>query len=220
MLDLGCGLGSDAFEMAKLVEPEGTVIGVDSSEFLLEQADARKKGLSGSVSFVLGDALNLDFEDESFDRCRIDRTLQHLSSPELALSEMNRVLKPGGILIAYDNDWETFTINSSNHRLARIIANYWCDSFPSGWVGRYLFGYLKDLDLEDVRVFPRTLVVDDLDTADRVFDLFQTINYAEKSNLITSTDKIRFMQELRNQDDDGTLFCSYTGFIVMGRKPD
>jgi hypothetical protein len=46
---------------------------------------------------------------------------------------MARVMRPEGVLVAYDNDWETLTVDSADRALTRTVLNAWCDRFPSGW---------------------------------------------------------------------------------------
>ncbi len=219
VLDVGCGLGNDLIDMAGAIGPDGVATGVDSSEALLEIADRNIKNGPGNIELVKGDALNLNFDDNSFDRCKIDRTLQHIPDPKKALAEMYRVLKPKGLMLAFDNDWETFIFSCTNNVLVRKIANYWCDSFASGWIGRYLYSYFRELGPAEIEVYPRTLIVHDLNISDKVFDLFQTIKNCLDENLITANEANELIMEMRNQDKSGSFFSSYTGFIVLGRKP-
>ncbi len=219
VLDVGCGLGDDLVDMARAIGPSGTVTGVDSSEALLEIANQNIKNGPENIELVKGDALNLDFEDDSFDRCKTDRTLQHIPDPKMALAEMYRVLKPEGIMLAFDNDWETFVFSCTNKVLVRKVANYWCDSFASGWIGHYLYSYFRDLGLAEIKVYPRTLVINELEISDKVFDLFQTINNCLEENIITANEANELLMEMKDQDGSGSFFSSYTGFIVLGRKP-
>jgi len=218
VLDVGCGIGDDLIDMAGAIGPRGIVTGVDLSEALLAIARQNIKKGPGNIELVKGDALNLEFGDESFDRCRIDRTLQHIAGPKKALAEMYRVLRPGGIMLAFDNDWETFMFSCTDKVLVRKVANYWCDSFASGWVGRYLFCYFRELGLAEVKVYPRTLVINELDKSDKVFDLFQTINNCVEENIITADEANELHAEMREQDRSGSFFSAYKGFIVLGRK--
>jgi len=220
VLDVGCGLGDDLLDIAKEIGPGGIVTGLDSSESLLSVARVNIENGPKNIELVKGDALNLEFDDETFDRCKIDRTLQHISNPKKALSEMYRVLKPGGIMLAFDNDWETFTFSCTNRALVRKVANYWCDSFTSGWIGRYLYTYFSELGLSDIEAFPRTLVISDLEKSDRVFGLFQTINHVLDENLISDKEASELTNQMRERDNTNSFFSSYTGFIVLGRKPN
>lgn len=220
VLDVGCGLGEDVLTIARLVGPLGKVIGIDASDLLLKQARAKLSNVNANVEFLSGDALALPFDDGTFERCRIDRTLQHCSAPLRALSEMARVLKDGGLMLAFDNDWETFTFSSQNREVTRKVAHLWCDSFPAGWVGRYLYGYFKECGLVEVEVHPQTLVITKLEVADKVFDLFQSIERAKKAEIISNSEGNELVEELCILDKKGLFFCSYTGFIVVGQKPN
>lgn len=94
-LDLGCGLGDDVAALARRVGPRGTAIGVDRSRHLIEMARARHDG----ADFVVAEAGSLPFEPASFDRCRVERVLQHVEAPQRVLREVRRVLRPGGTLV-------------------------------------------------------------------------------------------------------------------------
>lgn len=101
VLDAGCGLGDDAVRMARRVSPGGRVIGLDASGAMIEKARANPLCGALPVEFLKGDIKALPFADESFARCRIDRTLQHLSNPQKAIDELVRVFKalraPAGV---------------------------------------------------------------------------------------------------------------------------
>jgi ubiquinone/menaquinone biosynthesis C-methylase UbiE len=125
VLDAGCGIGDDVFRMAELLVPGGFVMGVDSSIKLIEKARSDERNAAQPVEFHVGNLRQLPFSDQTFTRCRIDRVLQHVSEPQGAISELVRVLKPGGILLAYDNDWGTFSITSQNKRVTRLLENAW-----------------------------------------------------------------------------------------------
>lgn len=98
-LDLCCGTGDVAFALAERVGPEGHVVGADFSRPMLEIAS--DKGVSrgaAQVEFEWADALNLPYEDESFDAVTIAFGARNLADLPRGLSEMHRVLKPGGSL--------------------------------------------------------------------------------------------------------------------------
>jgi ubiquinone/menaquinone biosynthesis C-methylase UbiE len=98
ILDVGCGPGSISISLAKLV-PEGSVIGVEYVSDPLPSARtlASAEGVT-NISFQEGDVHALPFEDESFDIVHAHQVLQHIADPVLALKEMRRVVKRGGIV--------------------------------------------------------------------------------------------------------------------------
>jgi len=218
ILDVGCGLGGDAAAMARLVAPGGAVVGIDGSRSMIDAARERHGAVEG-LSFEIADAAGLPFDDASFDACRIDRVLQHIADPARVVREMARVLRPGGVLVAYDNDWETLTVASVDRALTRTVLNAWCDRFPSGWIGRELVPLFLSAGLRDVVATPRTLVLCELATADRLYCFFATAGRLAESGIIGRHDARCWSDGLRAADGDGRFFSSYTGFLVRGTRP-
>lgn len=218
ILDVGCGLGGDAAAMARLVAPGGTVVGVDGSRSMIDAARERHGAVEG-LSFEVADAADLPFDDASFDACRIDRVLQHIADPGPVVREMARVLRPGGVLAAYDNDWETLTVAPGDRATTRTVLNAWCDRFPSGWIGRELVPLFLEAGLRDVVSSPKTLVLRDLATADRLYAFFATAGRLADAGTIGREDARRWSDGLRAADAAGRFFSSYTGFLVRGTRP-
>ena len=139
------------------MQPGGAITAVDSSDAMLAEARRRSEGSGLPVRFEQGDALRLEFADESFDGCRCDRTFMHLEDPRRALAEMVRVTRPGGRVVVYEVDFETLVIDAPDRITARKVVNAWCDGFRDGWLGRRIPGLFHDAGLIDVLVFPETL---------------------------------------------------------------
>lgn len=97
VLDVATGSGLAALMAAERVGPEGKVIGVDLSERMIGLARKRaaEQGV-GNVDFLPMDAERLDFPDESFDTALCALGLMLFPQPDVALSEMLRVLKANG----------------------------------------------------------------------------------------------------------------------------
>ena len=219
VLEVGSGLGFDAIALARIVGSTGRVVAVDSSQTMLAAARSCTKSLGLCIDFVQGDAGHLDLADESFDCARVDRTLQHIPDPKKVLAEMARVTKSGGRIVAYEPDWGTFTIGSRDRQVTRKITDFWCDTFRSGWIGRYLCGHFMAIGLERVLVYPSTLVITDLDLAEKVFDLFKNAEKAMNLGLVSSCEVAVWLKGLKEDNLQGRFFCSYTGFMVCGSKP-
>jgi SAM-dependent methyltransferase len=95
-LDSGCGTGSFAFALAPHV---AEVVGVDVRDEYLEAARA---AAPDNVRFVGGDAMELPFGYAQFDVSCSHRVLHHVRRPELAVSELARVTRPGGRILVAD----------------------------------------------------------------------------------------------------------------------
>src|SRR6476659_5886999 len=95
-LDSGCGAGALAFALAPFVEH---VVGVDLSADLVA---AGNKLAPPNCELTIGDATALTFEYGSFDIAGCMRVLHHAKRPELVVSELARVTRPGGRLLIID----------------------------------------------------------------------------------------------------------------------
>ncbi len=218
VLDAGCGLGDDVFRMAELMAPSGFVVGLDSSAKLIEKAKSDERSRAFPVEFQVGDLRQLPFAEETFTRCRIDRVLQHVPEPQVAISELVRVLKPGGILLAYDNDWGTFSVTSQDKRITRLLENAWCDSFANSWIGRELPGYFIETGLSNVTVHPSVSLIADFDTADKVYNLRQTVQRAIAAGNIFTGEGSAWVTELQARARAGSFAVALTAYTVVGRK--
>lgn len=217
VLEVGCGLGDDALRIAKRIGSDGLVVGVDASARMVADAASRTSGLS--TAFVQADARFLPFPDGRFARCRIDRTLQHIAMPEAAVREMVRVLKPGGILLAYDNDWRTFSISGSDDGCTRAVEQFWEESFANRWVGRYLRRYFLEAGLGDVAVEPSVCVINDFELADRVYSIRETVRRVSEIGLVSPEAAGNWLAALQDQNRTGAFSCNLTAFTVVGTKP-
>jgi len=97
VLDIATGTGDLAFAIRKAGASE--VIGADFSEEMIEAARKKAPKHGNDVTFAVADALDLPFEDGSFDACTVSFGLRNMVDYDLALREMRRVLRPGGSAI-------------------------------------------------------------------------------------------------------------------------
>ena len=104
ILDCGCGKGSITLGVARAFGA-ARVVGCDIDEDVLAEAraDAMGAGLK-NVTFRTGSIYSLPFEDESFDAIIAHAVFQHLSKPEAAMAEFDRVLCTGGVIGLRDDD--------------------------------------------------------------------------------------------------------------------
>ncbi len=103
VLDIGCGTGTLAGLLARSSWPVETV-GLDFAAAMCVQADqkARLTGSNGRARFVNADSEHLPFSDESFDFVSCSNSFHHYPHQQAAVSDMRRMLKPGGRLMIID----------------------------------------------------------------------------------------------------------------------
>jgi len=100
VLEVGFGAGQ-GIKLATEKASEGRVMGIDLSEMMVRVATRRNAQAvkAGRVALAQGTMTALPFEDQSFDKVMTIHTFYFWSEPARALSELYRVLKPGGRLI-------------------------------------------------------------------------------------------------------------------------
>jgi ubiquinone/menaquinone biosynthesis C-methylase UbiE len=97
VLDLACGPGNFSRQFARIVGPEGLVVGVDASPTMLARgaADTARAGIA-NLGLIRADATALPFRDGAFDAACCFAALHLFADPLAALDEMRRVLRLGG----------------------------------------------------------------------------------------------------------------------------
>ena len=102
VLEVGYGTGNTVLNLAEKVGPQGKVSGIDVSDGMqtVAQAKVKEAGLSANVDLKVGDAISLDWPDETFDAVFLSFTLELFSESDAptVLRECKRVLKASGRL--------------------------------------------------------------------------------------------------------------------------
>lgn len=179
-LDLGCGIGESTRLLAARLGASSETIGLDIDPALLETA-RKSSDMGAKVTYEQGDARTLPFEDGSFGFVFARCLLQHLPKPEIVLSEMLRVCRPGGIVAVQEPDLSkhycfphNWAITKLTASLAKLVTNpvigleLWSLfnglGYPSANVNLELFGLYEGTALKRVYCLSleatRTLLVE------------------------------------------------------------
>ncbi|EHK99754.1 S-adenosyl-L-methionine-dependent methyltransferase [Glarea lozoyensis ATCC 20868] len=121
VLDVGCGVGGPAREIAKFSGAH--ITGLNNNDYQIERAThyAAKEGMSNQLKFVKGDFMQMSFEPETFDCVYAIEATVHAPSLEGVYSQIYRVLKPGGVFGVYE--WlmtDNYDNNNEHHRAIRL----------------------------------------------------------------------------------------------------
>ena len=218
VLEAGCGLGDDALRIAKRIIPGGKVIGLDASSAMIERARLNARAFQLPVEFLVGDVKALPFSDGVISRCRIDRVLQHIPEPVRAVTELVRVLEPDGSLLAYDNDWESFSIMSSDIVTTRRIESLWRNSFVNSAIGRDLQSHFLAAGLTDVHRDPSHSIITDFETADKIYNLRETVQRAVEGGYISAVQGRIWIDDLMNRSAESRFSVALRAYTVIGKK--
>ena len=221
VLDVGCGPGTDTLPLAHLVGSTGEVVGVDTDADMIAQANlsAASAGVASWVTHQQADTMALPFETASFDACRCERMLQHVMHPDQAVSEMVRVTKPDGWVVAGEPDWGTHSISTSEvdieRRLARVHAER---CIRNGYIGRQLYSMFTQQQLREISVSLETLFLTQYAVARNLFLLDCREREAVVAGLVTEDDLQRWRASLEQAEAGGVFFGSMCGVMVAGRR--
>lgn len=102
VLDCATGTGDLAIEFKKAVGATGVVLGTDFCKEMLDFAPQKAKQLGLEINFEIADAMNLQYPDQQFDISSISFGIRNVANPAKAISEMARVVKPGGKVIVLE----------------------------------------------------------------------------------------------------------------------
>jgi demethylmenaquinone methyltransferase/2-methoxy-6-polyprenyl-1,4-benzoquinol methylase len=103
ILDVATGTGDFAITSYEILKPE-KITGIDISDGMLEigRKKIAKAGLENSIELINGDSEAILFDDNSFDAVTVAFGVRNFENLEKGLSEIKRVLKPGGKLIVLE----------------------------------------------------------------------------------------------------------------------
>lgn len=124
VLDVGIGPGLLCADMAPIVGEQGRIAGVDQSAAMISVARERCADF-GWTDFRESDATELPFEDASFDLVTSTQVYEYVPDMAAALSEVRRVLKPGGRVWILDTDWDSVTWATDDRARMRQVMDAW-----------------------------------------------------------------------------------------------
>jgi ubiquinone/menaquinone biosynthesis C-methylase UbiE len=154
-LDVGCGGGDVAFDLARMVLPGGHVVGtdIDDTKLALARAEAVEQHLH-NIAFLHADALR-DIPDETFDLVHARFLLSHLADPAAAVANMKKSLRPGGTLVLEDVDFKGYFCHPPHAAFDRYLELYTQAAHRKGGdpnLGRRLPELTREAGFEDIHM--------------------------------------------------------------------
>jgi ubiquinone/menaquinone biosynthesis C-methylase UbiE len=248
VLDLGCGVGDDARRLVDLVQPGGSVIGVDARADMIAEArqrqirptaagarledsptssDGTETAPDGGVQFVVGPAERIPLPASSCDAVRADRLLQHVSDPLVVLKEVERVLRPGGSVVLVEPDWRTMAIHpgspggGDDDHVLEAVWKWQIAHTRHPLMGRQVRARLRQAGLSQVQVVPVAYGTTSFALISFVLELAAAGEAAVRNNppLLSKDELHSWFRAAERAEAAGEFFAAVVLFFGMACKP-
>lgn len=175
---------------------------------------------------VMDCSKKLEFEDNTFDFIFSADMFECVSDKDLLVSEIHRILKPGGVVICVNCDWDSVAYNGGNKDLiSKAIHAYavtkqpWMDDIDS-WIGRRMYGIFNKSKLFESFVCVYNVVETEYKEGTFGYDLSLDIAWLHKENTgaLTKNEYDGFTDNLKSAQQDGSYIFSKPYYIYKGVK--
>jgi SAM-dependent methyltransferase len=223
-LDLGCGAGVDMIHLAaRQSQPGLRMLGIDGNREAIEGArrNARDDPRLEFRQHSLDAKIPLD--NATVDVAYSNNLIECIPDVSLFVSELARVLRPGGLVIMAHWDWDSQLFNGDNKELNRRLIHAFCDwqqdwmDHADGWLGRRLWSIFNPVKLFDGKIHAHVLINTNYSPEFFGYARAQDMKGLLGKGLASSDDVEALLAEQESLNANGRYFYSVTGFAYVGR---
>jgi ubiquinone/menaquinone biosynthesis C-methylase UbiE len=223
VLDLGCGSGTVSLMLAPLLQPGGSVTGIDFDPHIIQLAakEAAHLHITNAI-FETGDVYDIQYENK-FDIAYSRFLLSHLVTPELVINKMIKSLKSGGQLVIEDIDFSGHYCYPPSAAFNSYVEYFTIAAQNNGHhpnIGLALLDYMQKTDLQDIQLDVINPVFTEGAGKWMAYITFEKIRQTLlKQDLIKEQDFESLLRELKVfTEDKNSLISMPRIFRVWGRK--
>ncbi len=175
---------------------------------------------------VMDCSKKLEFPDNSFDFVFTKDMFECVSDKDFLVSEIHRILKPGGTVISVNCDWDSVAYNGENKALiSKAVHAYavtkqpWMDDLDS-WIGRRMYGFFNKTGLFESTVSVHNVVETEYKEGTLGYDLSLDIAwlYKENTGALSQKEYAEFIDNVNSAQKAGQYIFSKPYYIYKGVK--
>ena len=175
---------------------------------------------------VMDCSKKLKFDDNTFDFVFTKDMFECVSDKDFLVSEIHRILKPGGTVICVNCDWDSVTYNGENKDLiSKAVHAYaitkqpWMDDLDS-WIGRRMYGFFNKSKLFESSVSVHNVIETEYKEGTFGYALSQDIAwlYKENTGALSKEEYDEFITNLKSAQTDDQYIFSKPYYIYKGVK--
>ena len=175
---------------------------------------------------VMNCSKKLDFDDDTFDFVFTKDMFECVPDKSFLVSEVHRILKPGGVVVCVNCDWDSIVYNGeSKEVISKAIHAYavtkqlWMDDIDS-WIGRRMYGFFNKSELFESSVSVHNVVETEYIEGTFGFDLSLDISWLYKTNTgaLIKEEYDEFIDNLKSAQEDGQYIFTKPYYIYKGVK--
>jgi ubiquinone/menaquinone biosynthesis C-methylase UbiE len=216
ILEVGCGHGEDAEALGLIVGNTGSVLAIDISQRMIEEAKKRSKQMN--VEYLKDDARNLPYLDHTFSACHADRLLVSSENYRELFQEVVRLVRPGGIICFTDVDALSIILAPFNPATNAILDQIH-KSFVNPYMGRILPELFTEQGLTEVRILPEVAMIRSFETLSEIFQFSRIAETAINEGTLTREIAAEWFRSMYQGEKEKTFLYCITFFTVVGKVP-
>ena len=175
---------------------------------------------------VMDCSRKLEFSDNAFDLVFTKDMFECVYDKELLVAEIHRILKPGGIVISVNCDWDSISYNGENKDLITkavhayaITKQGWMDDLDS-WIGRRMYGFFNKSKLFESSVYVHNVVETEYEEGSFGYDLSMDVGwlYKENTGALSEEEYNEFINNLQATKNEKTYIFTKPYYVYKGVK--
>lgn len=220
-LDVGCGAGHLACELAREVAPGGRIVAIDMNLKSVDASKARavKEELADAVDVQVGDATALEFPDETFNFVAAVQVYSFVSNVARAIEEAARVLRKGGRLLVLESDWDMCIWKSRDPVFTRRMISARAETqFAHAYLPCDLHKLFRAAGLNLANVHTFSIVETRYNPSSYGASVIGITRDSALKYGVPAPDVAAWEQDLRSRTAEGEWFFCLDRFVFTGTK--